>query len=100
MQTVMYLFYLLINKMNSYLLRAAQHISLLKISFGKYKSLGWLSEFYTTLLYEFDIDANSFAYFQLGASNSEKDKYLKKRKKTLFETNMKLCNKKFENIKI
>ena len=75
MQTV---FYLLINKINSYLLRAAQHVNLLKIPFEKYKSLGWFSEFYTTLLYEFDIDANSFAYFQLGASNSEKDKHLKK----------------------
>ena len=33
------------------------------------------------LLYAPDIDANSFAYFQLGASNSEKYKYLKKKKK-------------------
>ena len=37
-----------------------------------------------TLLYVSDIGANSFAQFQLGASNSEKDKYLKKRK-TLLE---------------
>ena len=32
--------------------------------------------------------------FQLGASNSEKDKYLIK-KETHFETNMKLCNMRF-----
>ena len=43
--------------------------------------MGWFSEFYTKLLCIFDIGANSFAQFQLGASNSEKDKYLKKRKK-------------------
>ena len=70
----------------------AQNISPLKIPFEKYKSLGWFSEFYTTLLSVSDIGADSFAQFQLGASNSEKDKYLKKKKKTLFETNMKLCN--------
>ena len=46
-----------------------------------------------------DIGANSFAHFQLGASNSEKDNYLKKRKKTLFETNIKMCNMRFEKIK-
>ena len=45
-----------------------------------------------------DIDANSFAHFQLGASNFEKDKYLKK-EETLFETNMKLCILRFEKIK-
>ena len=45
-------------------------------------------------MYVSDIGANSFAQFQLGASNSEKDKYLKKRKKKLFETNMKLWNMK------
>ena len=33
---------------------------------------------------------NSLAYFQLGALNSEKDKYLRKKEETLFETNMKL----------
>ena len=55
-------------------------MSPLKIPFEKCKSLGWFSEFYTTLLYVSDIGANSFAQFQLGASNSEKDKYLKKRK--------------------
>ena len=59
----------------------------LKIAFEKYKSMGWFSESYTTLLYVSDIGANSFALFQLGASNSEKDKYLKKN--PLFETNMK-----------
>ena len=42
--------------------------------------MGWLSEFYT-LFYVSHIGTNSFAQFQLGASNSEKDKYLKKRKK-------------------
>ena len=42
--------------------------------------LSWSS----SLLYVSDIGANSFAQFQLGASNSEKDKYLKKRK-TLLE---------------
>ena len=42
--------------------------------------MGWFSEFYTTLLYVSDIGANSFPQFQFGASNSEKDKYLKKRK--------------------
>ena len=42
--------------------------------------MGWLSQFYATLLYVSDIGANSFAQFQLGASNSEKDKYLKKSK--------------------
>ena len=51
-----------------------------EIPFEKYNSLGWLSEFYTTLLYLSDIGANSFAQFRLGASNSVKDKYLKKRK--------------------
>ena len=49
-----------------------QNISPLKIPFEKYKSFGWLSEFYVR--YVSDIDANSFAYFQPGASNSEKDK--------------------------
>ena len=57
-------------------------MSPLKIFFEKYKFLGWLSEFYTTSLYVSDIDANSFAYFQLGASNSQKDEYLKKRRNT------------------
>ena len=46
-----------------------------------------------------NIGAISFALFQPGASNPEKDKYLKKRK-TLFETNMKLYNIRFEKIKI
>ena len=78
----------------------AQNISPLKVPFEKYKSLNWLSGFYTASLYVSDICANSFAQFQLGASNSEKDKYLKKKKKTLFETNMKLCNMRFEKIKI
>ena len=32
------------------------------------------------LLYVPDFGADSFAQFQLGASNSEKDEYLKKRK--------------------
>ena len=41
---------------------------------------GWLSKFHTTLLYVSDIDANSFAHFQLSAS--EKDKYPKNRKST------------------
>ena len=57
-----------------------QNIRVLKIHFEKYKSFGWVLEFYTTLLYVSDIGANSFAQFQLGASNSEKDKYLKKSK--------------------
>ena len=39
------------------------------------------------------------AHFQLGASNFEKDKYLKKRRNN-FWTNMKLCNLRFEKIKI
>ena len=43
---------------------------------------------------------NSLAYFQLGALNSEKDKYLRKKEETLFETNMKLWNMRFEKIKI
>ena len=34
------------------------------------------------VFYVSDIDANSFAQFQLGALNSKKNKYLKKRKKT------------------
>ena len=55
-------------------------MSPLQIPFEKCKSLGWFSEFYTTLLYVSDIGANSFAQFQLGALNSEKDKYLKKTK--------------------
>ena len=42
--------------------------------------LSWSS----SLLYVSDIGANSFAQFQLGASNSEKDKYLKKRKNTFW----------------
>ena len=46
-------------------------------------------------LYVSDIGASSFAQFQVGASNSEKDKY-----KTLFETNMKLCNMRFEKMEI
>ena len=48
-------------------------------------SLGWLSEFYTTLLYVSDIGADSFPHFQLGASNSDKDKYLKNRGITFFK---------------
>ena len=52
------------------------------------------------LLYVSNTGANSFAQFQLGASNPEKDKYLKKRGKTLFETNMKLCNMRFQKLKI
>ena len=59
----------------------AQNVSPPEIPFKKYKSLRWLSEFYMTLLFVSDIGANSFAPFQLGASNSEKDKYLKKGKK-------------------
>ena len=43
--------------------------------------LSWSS---SSLLYVSDIGANSFAHFQLGASNSEKDKYLKKRKNTFW----------------
>ena len=42
--------------------------------------MGWFSELYNTLLYVSEIDANSFAHFQLGPSNSEKDKYLKERR--------------------
>ena len=57
-----------------------QNIRVLKIHFEKYKSLGWVLEFYTTLLYVSDIGANSFAQFQLGTSSLEKDKYLKTRK--------------------
>ena len=63
----------------------AQNINLPNISFEKYKSLGWFSEFYTTLLYVFHIITNSFAQFQLGASMSEKYKYLKKRKNTFWK---------------
>ena len=54
----------------------------------------------TALLYVCDTDANLFANFQLGASNLEKDEYLKKKKETLSETNIKLCNVKFEKVKI
>ena len=38
--------------------------------------MGWLLEFYTTLLFVSDTGANSFAHFQLGTSISDKDKYL------------------------
>ena len=38
--------------------------------------------------------------FNLAHRIRRKINTLKKEKKTLFETNMKLCNKKFENIKI
>ena len=117
-----YLLYLLIDKINSYLLTRSikatcknspnsltnsflnLHIwkfkrsnisgteyKLTKISFEKYKSLGWGLKLYTALLDVSDIDANSFEHFQLGALNSEKDEYLRK-EETLFETNMKLCN--------
>ena len=51
-------------------------------------------------MYVSEIDVNSFAQFQLGASNSGKDNYLKKRRKKIFETNMKLWNMSFEIIKI
>ena len=50
-------------------------------------------------LYVSDIGASSFAQFQLGASNSEKDKYIKK-EKTHFETSTKLCNMRFEKMEI
>ena len=63
----------------------AQNITPIKILFEKHKSLGWLSEFDTTLLYVSDIGANSFPHFQLGASNSDKDKYLKNRGITFFK---------------
>ena len=46
--------------------------------------MGWLSEFHTKLLYVSDIEANSFAHFQISTLNSEKDKYLKKRKNTFW----------------
>ena len=59
--------------------------------------MGWFSEFYK-LLYVSDIGVNSIAQFQFGASNSETNTL--KKEKTLFETNMKLCNIKFEKIKI
>ena len=60
----------------------AQNVTPLKNSCEKYKSLDWLWQFYTTLLFVYDIDANSFAYFPLGASNSDQDKYLKNRRIT------------------
>ena len=53
-------------------------------SIKKYKSMGWFLEFYTTLLYVSDIGTNSFAQFQLSASNLEKEKYLKKEEKNTF----------------
>ena len=59
--------------------------------------MGWFSEFYT-LRYVSDIGVNSIAQFQFDASNSETNTL--KKEKTLFETNMKLCNIKFEKIKI
>ena len=65
----------------------------------KIQALSWLSEFYAKFFCVSDIAANSFAQFQLGALNSEKNKYLKKSKK-LFETNIKMCNMRFEKIKI
>ena len=61
-------------------IQVGQNISPRKILLEKLKFLDWLSEFYTTLLFLSDIGANSFAYFQLGASNSDKDKYLKNRR--------------------
>ena len=64
-----------------------------------YKSLGWLSEFYTTLLYVSDIDANSFVHFQLGHQIRRKINTLKK-EEALFETIMKLCSMSFKKIKI
>ena len=45
------------------------NISLLKFPFEKYKSLGWLSESYKTLLPVSYISTNSFPQFQIGASN-------------------------------
>ena len=78
---------------------AAQNISLLKTPFEKFKSLCRLSEFFSTLLYIYVIGINSFAHFQLRASNSEKVNTLKK-EETLFESNRKLGNMKVDKIKI
>ena len=50
----------------------------------KIQALSWLSEFYAKFFCVSDIAANSFAQFQLGALNSEKHKYLKKRKKSFW----------------
>ena len=62
--------------------------------------MDWFSEFYTTIFYVSDIGANSFAQFQLDSFNSAQNKYLKKKEKTLFETNMKLRNIKFDKTNI
>ena len=64
---------------------------MLKIPFEKYKFPGLVSES--------DTGADSFAHLQLGAWNQQKDKRLKK-EETLCETKIKLCNMRFEKIKI
>ena len=56
------------------------------------------SENYTTLLYISDTDVNSFAPFNLTHRIRRKINTLKK-EETLFETDMKLCNMRFEKIK-
>ena len=51
--------------------------------------MGWRSEFNLMLPYVSDIGSNSLAHFQLGTSNSDKDKFLKNRRTTfsnLYET--------------
>ena len=111
-----YLFYLLINEINSYLLTCSISTtcknsnsspwpnSFLNIHIWKFKRsnisgteykptknplwkikvLGLPFKILHYVALVSDIDANSFAHFRFGALNSEKDKYLKKRKNTFW----------------
>ena len=77
-------------------LKAAHNISPLKIPFEKCKSLGWLSEFCTTLFIwywrKFGCKFKTHR-IRIKINNLETEELL-------FEINMKLCNMRFEKIKI
>ena len=76
-------------------LKAAHNISPLKIPFEKCKSLGWLSEFCTTLFIwywrKFGCKFKTHR-IQIKINNLETEELH-------FETNMKLCNMRFEKTK-
>ena len=77
-------------------LSVAQNISQLKISVEKYKTLSWLSEFYTMLCTwywpKFGCKFKTHR-IRIKTNNLETEELL-------FEANMKLCNMRFEKITI
>ena len=110
--SVLYLFYLFINKINLHLWNSFLNLHFWKcfkrldksdVEYKPTKESLWKIQvlgmafgilLYVTLCTWYG--ANLFTRFQFGALNSEKDK----KGEALWETNMKLCNMRFEKIKI